>query len=346
MDQKFLKEMLKTPSVSGYETTLQKKVLTHMKPYADEQYTDMTGNAIQILNKNAAQRILLCGHIDEIGFIITNVTSEGMLKVVKAGGIHPTLYLGTHVQIVTNHKIIPGVVGTTSTLEKSDSLGADELFIDIGATSREEALQYVAIGDSVCAATDSNDLLNKRFCGRALDDRIGAFIVLEAFKKAKDKQCKNGVYCATTVGEETTMRGAYSASKYVNPTCAIIVDVTFTSDYPGVDGNTTGEVELDKGPVLCKSSLVNDHINNRLCEIAKKHDISIQWEIAAGKAGTDGDMVHFTNMGVPIALISIPLRYMHSSVETASYQDMQQIIDLLAEFLCDLEDDFSYNPFE
>lgn len=345
MDKKFLKEMLRTPSVSGYETTLQKKVLAYMEPYVDEQYSDHSGNVIQILNKHSEQRILMCGHIDEIGFMITNITNDGMIKVTRVGGIHPTLYLGTHVQIISKQGIVPGVVVTTSSLEKSESLSADALHIDIGAISKEEALEHVAIGDSVCAATDTNELLHGRFCGRALDDRIGAFIILEATKKAKAMGCKNGVYCATTVGEETTMRGAYNASKFVDPTCAIIVDVTFTSDYPGVDGDTTGAVALDKGPVLCKSSLINDKLNDSLCALAERLKIAIQWEIAAGKAGTDGDMVYFTNEGVPIALISIPLRYMHSSIETASYEDMQQIIDLLAEFLCNFDADFNFSPF-
>ncbi len=344
MDRQFLKDMLKTPSVSGYETQLQKKVLAHMRPYADKQHTDATGNVISIMNEESKLRILLCGHVDEIGFIVTNVTAEGMLKVTKAGGIHPVLYLGTHVRIISAKGNIAGVVITTSDLEKRGQLPVDALTIDIGASSREEALQHVAVGDSVCAATDSEELLNERFCGRALDDRIGAFIIMEAFQKAKEKKCRNGVYCATTVGEETTMRGAYSAAVYAKPTCAVIVDVTFTSDYPGVDGNVTGEVSLDKGPVLCKSSLVNDRLNERLLKLSEELHIPVQWEIAAGKAGTDGDMVYFTNMGVPIVLISIPLRYMHSSVETASYRDMQQCINLLSEFLCTLEEDFDYCP--
>lgn len=345
MDKKFLKEMLQTPSVSGYETTLQKKVIKYMKTYAHHQHVHHSGNVINVLNKDNENRILLCGHIDEIGFIITTVTTDGMIKVTKAGGIHPTLYLGTHVQIINQKGIVHGVVGINAALEKSESLRADELFIDIGAASREEALQHVSIGDSVCAASDVQELLHGRFCGRALDDRIGAFIVMEAFKKAKEMNCKNGLYLATTVGEETTMRGAYCAAMYSKPTCAVIVDVTFASDYPGVDAISTGEVLLDGGPVLCQSSLVNDRLNERFSSIAKKLDIPIQWEIAAGKAGTDGDMVYFTDTGVPIVLVSIPLRYMHSSIETASYQDMQQIIDLIAEFLCTLEKDFEYASF-
>lgn len=346
MKKEWLLEMLKTPSVSGYEQVLQKKVMAYMEGISDRIHTDMTGNVISILNEDKEMKVLLCGHIDEIGFLITNITHDGMVKVTKCGGIRPVLYLGTQVQIMTKQGVVPGVVATTSSIEKNSQVMASDLCIDIGVTSKEEALQYVAIGDPVCAATSSVELFNQRISGRGLDDRVGAFIVMEATRLAKEKGCKQGVYCATTVGEETSMRGAYHASNYVKPSCAIIIDVTYASDYPGVDGNSTGEVQLEGGPVLCKSSLVNDQLNKRLMDIAKRLDIPYQWEVAPGRTSTDGDVVHLSNGGVPIALISIPLRYMHSSVETASYKDIEMIIQLLAQFLCELEDDFCFDPFK
>ncbi len=345
MKQEILLEMLKTPSVSGYEQALQKKVMTYMETICDYIYTDVTGNVISVLNKDKEMKVLLCGHVDEIGFLITNITQDGMLKVTNCGGIRSILYLGTQVQIMTKQGRVPGVITTSSMMEKSNQLTASDLYVDIGVTSKEEALQYVMIGDPVCAATSTVNLLNQRISGRGLDDRIGAFIVMEATRLAKEKGCKQGVYCATTVGEETSMRGAYHASNDVKPSCAIIVDVTYASDYPGVDGNSTGEAKLEGGPVLCKSSLVNDKLNERFMDIAKRLEIPIQWEVAPGKTSTDGDIVHFSNGGVPIALLSIPLRYMHSSVETASYKDIEMIIQLLAQFLYELEDDFCFDPF-
>lgn len=341
MNQKFLENMLETCSVSGYEEKLQRKVIDYMKDVTDEMITDVTGNVISVLNPTSTTKVLLCGHIDEIGFIVADVKANGMLKVVNAGGVRSTLYLGTHVQISTANGIVNGVILTNSTLTKKGDLSVDDLTIDIGATSKEEALKVVAIGDPVCASTSYKYLLNDCMAARAMDDRIGAFIVLEALRKAKEKGCKIGVYAATTVGEETTMRGAYWASQKVKPTCAIAVDVTFTSDYEG--GVSSSEVSIGKGAVLCHSSIVNKKLNEILKECADQLGYKIQWEIASGRTGTDADNIHFTNDGVAVALVSIPLRYMHSSIETLSLKDVQEIIDILAEFLCSFSDEIELN---
>ncbi|MFR5527598.1 MAG: M42 family peptidase, partial [[Clostridium] innocuum] len=155
-----------------------------------------------------------------------------------------------------------------------------------------------------------------------------------------------GIYAATTCGEETTMRGAYHVATRVKPSCALIVDVTFASDYPGVTGDASGTVKLGQGAVLCSNSMINKPLNAALAAIAEECQLDVQWEVFAGKAGTDGDVVHFTNGGVPVALISIPLRYMHSSIETASYQDLETIIELISEFLVRFDDSFSFDPFQ
>lgn len=208
MDKEFLYDMLRTPSVSGHEIALQKKVIQHMEPVADEILTDATGDVISVLNPHAEAKVLLCGHIDEIGFLVTRICEDGMLKVTKAGGIHPVLYLGTHVQVVCASQILPGVVVTNRTLESKEQVQVEDLFIDLGFDSKAECERYVSIGDPVCAASEFTELAHGKLAGRALDDRIGAFIILEALKKAKQKQAACGIYAATTCGEETTMRGA------------------------------------------------------------------------------------------------------------------------------------------
>lgn len=346
MNKEFLKEMLNTPSVSGHEIALQKKVMAHMKPYCDEVRHDATGDVISVLNPDAKAKVLLCGHIDEIGFVVTRILENGMLKVTKAGGIHPVLYLGTHVQVVSKDKTIPGVVVTTLQLENQEKVSAEDLLIDIGADTKEEAESLVCIGDSVCAATGMQEMMKDRFCGRALDDRIGAFLILEALKRAKEKKATCGIYAATTCGEETTMRGAYHVANSVKPDCAIIVDVTFANDYPGVSKDSGGEVLLGKGGVLCASSIVNKKLNEAMADIADTCKIPYQWEVFVGKAGTDGDVVHFTNGGVPIVLLSIPLRYMHSSIEMADYKDIESMIEWISEFLVRFDENFSFDPFE
>lgn len=346
MNLEFLKEMLKTVSVSGHEEVLQRKVIDYMKDVRDELLTDATGNVINVINPDSDYKIMLCGHIDEIGMIVSHIDGDGFIKVAKCGGISPFRYLGTQVQIITSTGKVNGVVMTSRSLEKRDSLGADELTIDIGASSKEEASRFVHIGDPVCQATDYLTLLNNRMAARAMDDRVGAFIILEALRRAKEKGCKLGVYAATTVGEETTMRGAHWASKRVKPDCAIIVDVTYTSDYPGVSPVDTGDVSIGKGGVLCHSSLNSKVLNKKLEETAIQYHLPYQWEIAPGRAGTDGDVVHLSNEGVPIALVSIPLRYMHTSIETLSLDDVESIIEWLACFLSEFDPATEFDPYK
>lgn len=344
MDEKFLKEMLQTISVSGHEEELQRKIIQRMEGQADEILTDAVGNVITVLNPQSQTRVLLCGHIDEIGMIITEIRPDGFLKVTNAGGVRARLYPGVQVQIKSAGGILYGVVVTNSELLKQTDLSCTDLTIDIGASSFEEASAKVAVGDPLCAAAGPIELLNHRMAARAMDNRIGAFIVQEALLKAKEKNCQIGVYSAATVGEETTMRGAFWAAQKVKPACALIVDVTYTSDYPGVSAAATGDIRLDRGPVLCHSSIVSKKMNSLLKECAKRLNIEVQWEIAVGRTGTDGDKVHFSNDGVPVALVSIPLRYMHSSIETLSLLDVEQIIDLLAEFLCSFSKELDLNP--
>lgn len=346
MNREYLETVLKTMSVSGHEEELQKKVISHMRSHADDIMSDVTGNVISVLNPDCESKVLLCGHIDEIGFIVTSIQSDGSLKVTNAGGVRAVLYLGTQVQIKTKKGIINGVVITNSSLTKRNDLTCTDLTIDIGASSKEEAAEIVSIGDPICAKTDVLPLMNDRLAARAMDDRIGAFIVTEALIRAKEKGCKTGVYAATTVGEETTLRGAYWSAAKVKPDCAIAVDVTYTSDYDGVNANSTGEICLGKGPVLCHSSIVSKKMNELLKQCADDLNIELQYEIAPGRTGTDADKVHFTNDGIPTALVSIPLRYMHSSVETLDMKDVEQIIELLAEFLCRFNKSINLNPFE
>ncbi len=338
MNIKFLENMLETCSVSGHEEELQRKVIDYMSDF--DILTDATGNVISILNPESDVKVLLCGHIDEIGFLVKSIDSSGMIHVINAGGVRAGQYLGTHVQIKTSSGMVNGVVVTNSGLLKNKDLSCEDLIIDIGASNKEEA-SIVSVGDPICASTGVKYLLGDKMAARAMDDRIGAFIVLEALKKAKERGCKIGAYAATTVGEETTMRGAYWASQKVKPTCAIAVDVTFTNDYPGA--YSSGDVSLGKGGVLCHSSIVNKKLNNMLKECAERLNLPLQYEISAGRTGTDADNIHFTNDGVPVALVSIPLRYMHSSIETLSLKDVQEIIDLLCEFLCTFDKTMDLN---
>ncbi len=345
MNREFLKELLATPSVSGQEEAIQRKALEFGKQFAHRQLTDPSGNAISVVNPQAECKVLLCGHIDEIGFVVTHIDGEGRLHLAKAGGVRPRLYVGSQLQVWHEGRPVSGVAAVTSELLKKEEVSASDLVVDIGASSRAEAMAAVSVGDPVCADVQVKELLNDQFTCRALDNRTGAFVVLEAAKRAAEKGAELGIYATTTVGEETTMRGAYYAASRVKPTCALAVDVTWASDAPGTDPASTGEVKLGGGPVLCMGSAVNKKMNRLLEKTARSCSLAVQWELAPGRTGTDGDSVNLTGEGVPMALVSIPLRYMHSSVEVGSWKDLEGCIQLVSEFLLRLPEELK-NSFD
>lgn len=339
MNREFLKDLLSTASVSGYEEAIQRKVFEYGKKFADVRLADPSGNAISVINPEAEHKILLCGHVDEIGYIVTNIDESGRLHLAKAGGVRPKLYVGAPVQVWHNGKKVCGVIAVSDKLLKKEQIEVRDLLVDIGANSKEEAAAAVAVGDVVCGDVSVRELLNDCFTCRALDNRTGAFVVQEAAKEAAEMGASMGIYAASTAGEETTKRGAYYAAARVKPDCAIAVDVTWASDAPDCDPNETGEVKLGGGPVLCKGSIVNKPMNGLLEAVAEELGMKIQWEIAGGSTYTDGDMVNLTNQGIPAALISIPLRYMHSSVEVGSWKDIEDCIHLLSAFLVRLSEE-------
>ena len=337
MNREFLKEMLNTPSVSGYEEQMGEKLLAYGREFAEEQLTDPSGNAISVVNPQAENKILLCGHMDEIGFVVTHIDDEGWLRLTAAGGVRPKLYIGSPVEVWHQGNKVNGVIATSSELLGKDKVKDSDLLVDIGACSKEEAAERVSVGDPVCADAQVRELLNDCFSGRALDDRTGAFVVAEAARRAKLMGAGMGIYAAATTGEETSGRGAYYAAVRIKPDCAIAVDVTWASDAPGTDPGDTGDVKLGGGPVLCRASVVNKKLNALLEETAAELGMAVQWEVATGRTGTDGDTVNKAFQGIPMALVSIPLRYMHSSVEVGSWKDIEQCIELLAAFLVRLD---------
>ena len=339
MNKEFLYELLKTDSVSGNEAKLEQKIYEDMLASGvDQVTTDEIGNVVAVMNPEHPFKVLMVGHADEIGLMVSNYTSSGMLKVVKLGGIYPGCYLGQKVRIHTESGTVYGAVVNSRTLSKKTELSDADITIDIGVSTKEEAEKLVMLGDTVTVDTDYRELQNSIITGRALDDRIGAFIVMEALKKTKDKGCIVGAYAASTTGEETTKNGAYFVSNRIEPTLAIAVDVTWATDYAEAP-TQTGDVVIGKGPVLCNNPSIHKKVNQWLRDSAKIAGINIQTEAASGNTHTDGDEMHKSGKGVPFALVSIPLRYMHTPAEVGSLKDIEDCIDLLAEFICQLTGD-------
>ena len=345
MNQTFLFELLKTGSVSGNEAELEKKIYDYMQDKADVVTVDELGNVTAAVNPSAPFRVLLAGHADEIGLMVSAIGSDGTLMVTEIGGIYPTTYPGHKVRIYTKNGVIYGAVANSREIAKNKELEASGLRIDIGAKDREDAQKYVELGDTVTFDTDVRELQNDCICGRALDDRVGAFIVMEALAKAREKGASVGCYAVSTTGEETTGNGAYFSASRIRPNIAIAVDVTYTSDNCGISEAETGDVSVGKGPVLCNNPSIHKKVNELLRSCARKLDMAVQTEAASGRTGTDGDTMHRTGIGVPFALVSIPLRYMHNPAEVGSLKDIRDCVDLLAEFLSGCTADMDLKPF-
>ncbi|MGI8315713.1 M20/M25/M40 family metallo-hydrolase [Halobacillus mangrovi] len=344
----FLLELLHTPSPSSMEMEIQKRWIKEMDSFADEIRTDHAGNAIAVLNPEADFKILLAGHCDEIALVVNRIDDEGFLHFDKMGGINPKAAVGMKVTVLGYGRTLTGVIGVNAQHHgglKGD-FGLEELFIDCGAKSKQEIEEFVQIGDLAVYKREPEVMMDRYISGRGLDNRTGQFIVGEVLRKLAEKDLNVGVYAASTVNEETNMGGAFFAAAGVEPTMAIACDVTFATDYPGVNKRKHGDVRLEGGPVLAKGAPINRKINQLLENTAKSLTMDVQYELTPRMTGTDADKMRLTGKGVPVSLVSLPLRYMHSPVETVSIKDIEQEIDLLVEMIANMKGTESLNPLD
>ena len=333
MKQQLLEMLLKEMSVSGEEFTLQNRLKEVMQPFADSCELDAVGNGIYTIEGKGGKKILLCAHLDEIGLMVTGATSDGFLKVTNVGGIRAKTYPGQGVQIQTGQGLVYGSVVIDAEAMKKEDFAAKDLLIDIGALSKEEALQAVRIGDVAVPDAQIRELMNGRIRARGLDDKTGVYTIMEALKRAKEQGCVNTVLAAASAGEETSKHGARWIAERTQPDEAIIVDVTYTSDYDGMRSAEWGEVTLGGGPALYINPISDKRMNRELMQIAEEEGIPYQIEVSAGRSCTDADEIHFAGRGIPSVLVSIPLRYMHSPAEMADGQDLENTVRLLTAYL-------------
>lgn len=333
MEQKLLEMLLNEMSVSGDEFGLQDKLEAYMKPFVDGCERDAIGDGVYTISGSGGRKILMTSHIDEIGLMVTGATAEGFLKVTASGGIQSRTYPGHSVQIKTKNGIVYGSVVLDSAALKGENFSVKDLLIDIGASTKEEALSRVRIGDTAAPDSVIRELMGGRILARGLDDKTGVYVIMEALKRVKEHGSVNTVSAAATAGEETSKHGARWVAERSCPDEAIVVDVTYTSDYEGMRSAEWGEVFLGKGPVLCINPICDKKMNQTLMEIAEQEGIPYQIEVSGGRSCTDADEIHFAGNGVPVALVSIPLRYMHSPAEVADSRDLEYTVRLLEAYL-------------
>ncbi|MDQ6632229.1 MAG: M42 family metallopeptidase [Verrucomicrobiota bacterium] len=335
----FLELLANTPSPSGHEHRGQRVWLDYVKPFADETFSDSYGNAVAILNKGGSPRLMLAAHADEIGLTVNYIDSDGFIYVRKLGGIDPAITKATRVDIHTKNGAVRGVVGNVAPhLTKSEgerkAPKIEELFIDIGVDSRKKAQKLVQIGDPITLSHFFEKLRGDLAIARAFDNRVGTWAVAETMRLlCEGPQNINAEICAVSnVMEEVGLLGARQIAYSLKPDVALVVDVTHATDYPTVNKQHHGDVQIGRGPAITHGGCNHPEVVARLEKIAGKQKIKLQHEAMSATSGTDTDVIFWTRGGIPSALISLPNRYMHSPVELVSLSDLEQIPKLLSGF--------------
>ena len=336
--REFFEKMLAAPSPSGYETAVQEIVRQYAASFADEVKTDTHGNVIVVKNPDAPLRVMLAGHSDQIGLIVTHVDSSGFIYTQSIGGWDTQVLLGQRMIIWADGGPVFGVIARKPThllsgSERGKAPEIKDLWIDIGAADQAEANKLVRIGDSVTVELRYQAMRNQRAVSPAMDDKTGVWVVMEALRRVDKSKLKCAVYAVSTVQEEVGLRGATTSAFGVDPQVGIAVDVTHATDCPTIDKRQNGDIRLGKGPVICRGPNMNPKVVERLLQTAKEHEIPHQLDASGKGTGTDANALQLTRAGVATALVSIPNRYMHSPVEMVSLPDLDRAAELLARFL-------------
>jgi endoglucanase len=334
----FLEKLVTTPSPSGYEQPGQKLMRERMALFADSVRTDVHGNVIAALNASAPLRVMLAGHVDEIGLMVNHITNEGYIYFTQIGGVDPVVAVAQRVVIHNAKGPVPGVVGRkaihlTDPDDRGKPMKLHELWVDIGAKNKKDAAKLVAMGDPITFDVGLTHLRNNLVTARAFDDRMGAFVVAETLRKLQGKALKVAVYGVSTVQEEIGLRGARTSAFGIDPQAGIAIDVGHATDTPGVEKTRAGDFACNKGPIVCRGANINPVLYEMIVDAAKKAKIAIQIEGTPGGTGTDANAIQINRAGVAAGLVSVPCRYMHSPCEVISLKDLDQASDLLAALL-------------
>lgn len=336
----FLKAIVNEPSPSGYEESAAELYREYTRVFADDVTTDVHGNVFAVLNPMAEMRVMLAGHMDEIGFQIHYIADDGLLYFSGIGGHDSTIPVGQRVWIHGLDARVPGVIGRKAIhlLEEDERKKKPELkdlWIDIGASSKEEAEACVRIGDPVTFQYEFQELLGDRATARGFDNKMGAFIVAEALRLLHEDGGldKNvGVYAVGTVQEEIGLRGARTAAYTTNAQTGLAVDVNHAIDYPTVAKTRYGQIDVGKGPSIARGANINPVVFDLVVEAATENQIPYQLEATPAGTGTDANAMQISRHGMATGLVGVPLRYMHTPCELLSLTDVENCARLMAAY--------------
>lgn len=346
---KFLQELVAAASPSGFEQPAMKIWREYASRFADRVDRDIHGNSIAICNPDGRPRLMFAGHCDELGFLVSYINDKGFIYFKTIGGHDRAIIPGRRVVIYGKSGPVVGVTGKKAihmmTAEERKKVPEIEnLWIDIGAESKEAAEKLVAVGDPAVYDMGFQKINDRLATSRGFDDKVGAFAVVEALRLLKATELSAAVYAVATVQEEIGIRGARTSSHAIDPLVGVAVDVTHATDHPEVDQRKEGSVKLGGGPVITRGANANPRVVELLIRAAEEEKINYQFQSIAGGTPTDANAMQVSRDGVAAGLVSIPLRYMHTPSEIVSLEDIENTARLLAKFATLVHEDIDFRP--
>ena len=349
----FLEKYLNNAAPTGYEWDGQKLWMNYIKPYVNEFITDTYGTAVGVINPKAKYKVVIEGHADEISWYVNYITDNGLLYVIRNGGSDHQIAPSKIVNIHTKNGIVKGVFGWpaihTRNRAKEEPPKLDNIFIDIGCKTKDDVEKMGVHVGCVITYPDEFHILNKdNFVCRALDNRMGGFMIAEVARLLHENKNKLpfGLYLTNSVQEEIGLRGAEMITQTIKPNVAIVTDVTHDTTTPMIEKKKEGHIEMGKGPVIAYAPAVQQKLRDLITDTAVEKKIPFQRSALSRATGTDTDAFAYSNGGVASALISLPLRYMHTTVEMVHRDDVENVIRIIYETLLKIKEGDSFSYFE
>jgi endoglucanase len=347
-----LARLLDAPGPSGFEAEVASEWRSIAETFAHRTWGDVQGNSFAEINPEGSPRVILAGHVDEIGLIVHHIDDDGFLFVKGIGGWDTHVLVGQRVQVLTESGPILGVVGRKAVHiigreESEKAVRLKDLWIDIGAADGEDARKKVEIGDVAVIRSDTVELAGGLIAARSIDDRAGAVVVLEALRLAAENGTTANVIAVATVQEEIGYLaggGARTGAYGLDPKVAIVVDVTHATDHPTIDRAEYGNIRLGGGPVLTRGAAINPVVYRKLRDAADGEGVEVQIQASPALTGTDADAIRMSRAGVATGIVSIPNRYMHTPNQIVATEDLEKSAKLIAAMLKELDDGDSFLP--
>jgi len=352
--EQFLKKYLNNASPTGFEAPGQKIWLNYLKPYVDEWELDVYGTVYGVINPGKPYKVVIEAHADEISWFVNHISDDGFINVIRNGGSDHIIAPSKRVDIHTKKGIVKGVFGWPAIhLRKGKDADAsptmDKIFIDVGAKDNKEVLAMgIHVGCVITYEDEMMTLNNRYYVGKALDNKLGGFCIAEVARllKKNKKNLPYSLYIVNAVQEEIGLRGAQMIADRIKPNVAIVTDVTHDTRTPLIDKKKQGDTQAGLGPSLTYAPAVQTKLLELVIDTATKKKIPFQYAASSRSTGTDTDAFAYSNGGVPSVLISLPLRYMHTTVEMAHKEDVENVIKLIYETLLKIKKNHDFKYFK